>query len=359
MKKANIRKWARLAVIAAIFAILLVLPQPIQQYTAYGQGYGYGDDQPPATTGGGTSGATTSGGVFTKAVSFQSADQKLTLDIPRNTVGKTKGGDPLPEVRLTAVPIPPSPPKDKGFIGLNYDLKPNGATFDPPITITFAYNLNWIPAGLGPENLTVGYYNADTGQWVMLDAKDITIDPATNTIKAKISHFTYYSVMAYTAPAEFTVSELTVPATAIGIAEKAVFSTMVANTGDVAGTYKLTLKINGVEVASKSINVPGHGSKKVSFETVQGKAGTYKVEIDGITGTFTVQPSPVKSIVVPATVPSISAPSVEYPVPTAPAPPAMPAPVPAPTPWLAIIASLMATAIVAGVVVWYFGFRTA
>ncbi len=358
MNKSNIRKWARLAVIAAVFAILLVLPQPIQQYTAYGQGYGYGDDQPPATTGGGTSGATTSGGVFTKAVSFQSADQKLTLDIPRNTVGKTKGGDPLPEVRLTAVPIPPSPPKDKGFIGLNYDLKPNGATFDPPITITFAYNLNWIPAGLGPENLTVGYYNADTGQWVMLDAKDITIDPATNTIKAKISHFTYFSVIAHTAPAEFTVSGLTVPATAIGIAEKATITAMVANTGDMTGTYKAILKINGVAVASTSVKLAGGESQSVSFTTVQGKAGSYKIEIDGQTGTFTVKEAELKPVVITSTVPSISVPSAA-PAPSAPTVPAAPTPAPAPSPMLAIILSLVVTAIVAGIIVWYFGFRTA
>jgi len=358
MKKANIKKWARLAVVVAVFAVLLVLTQPVQFYTALGQGYGYGDDQPPPTTGGGTSGATTSGGVFTKAVSFQSHDKNLTIDIPRNTTGKTKGGDPLPEVRITAVSLPPSPPQQMGFIGLNYNLEPDGATFDPEISITFTYNKNWIPAGLGPEGLTVGYYDTDTKQWVMLDAKDITIDPATNTITAKISHFTYYSVMAHTAPAEFTISALTVPATSIGIAEKATISAMVANTGDVAGTCKVILKINGAEIASKSVNVAGHESEKVTFETVHGKAGSYKVEIDGASGTYTVKAAEVKPVVIKSTVPSVSAPSVAYPAPSAPAVPAVPSPIPAPTPWLAIIVSLVVTAIVAGVVVWYFGFRT-
>ena len=358
MNKSNIVKWAKLAVIAAIFAILLVLPQPIQHYTAHGQGYGY-DEQPPETTGGGTSGATTSGGVFTQAVSFQSADQNLTVDIPKNTVGQTKGGDPLPEVRITAAPNAPAPPQEMGFIGLSYDLEPDGATFDPPITITFTYNENWIPPGLGPENLTVGFYDMDTKQWVMLDAKDITIDPATNTIKAKISHFTYYSAMAHTAPAEFTVSGLVFPQAAIGIAEQATISAMVTNTGDVTGTYKATLKINGVEVASKSVKLAGGEYRKVSFTTVQGKAGSYKIEIDGQTGTFTVKETALRPVVITSTVPSVTAPAVEYPAPTAPAPPAVPAPIPAPSPMLAIILSLVITAIVAGIIVWYFGFRTA
>ena len=259
-------------------------------------------------------------------------------------------------MRITAAPLAPDPPQDMGFIGLEYDLEPDGATFDPPITITFTYNPNWIPAGLGPDSLTVGYYDTDTEQWVMLDASDITIDPATNTISAKVSHFTYYSVMAHTAPADFTVSGLTVPST-LGIAEKATISATVANTGDVAGTYQAILKINGAVVASKSVKLAGHESKTVTFETVQGKAGSYKVEIDGQTGTFTVVAAELKPVVITSTVSSITVPSVT-PAPSAPSVPAAPTPAPAPTPMLAIILSLVVTAIVAGIVVWYFGFRT-
>ncbi len=48
---------------------------------------------------------------------------------------------------------------------------------------------------------------------------------------------------------------------------------------------------------------------------------------------------------------------VDYPAPTAPAPPAMPAPVPEPTPWLAIMLSLVVTSIIAIVIVWWYGFR--
>jgi hypothetical protein len=357
MKKADIKKWAKLAVIVAVFAVLLVLPQPVQHHTAFGQGYGY-YESPPPTAGGGTSELTTSGGVFTEKATFKSADKDLSIVIPKDTVGKTEDGDPLPEVRITKVNAPPAPPQDTGFIGLSYDLEPDGATFEPAITITFTYNPNWIPAGLGPENLTVGFYDADTQQWVMLDASDITIDPDTNTVSASITHFTYYSVLTHTAPAEFTISDLTISPSEIEIAEQSTISAVVTNTGDVTGKTKVTLKVNGASVASKYVEVAGHDSQTVSFITVQGEAGSYTIDLDGLTGTFTVKPAPVGPVVVKSTVPSISAPSVEYPAPTAPAPPAVPAPVPAPTPWLAIIVSLVATAIVAGIVVWYFGFRT-
>jgi hypothetical protein len=194
--------------------------------------------------------------------------------------------------------------------------------------------------------------------WVMLDAENITIDPATNTITAEISHFTVFSVMAFTAPAEFTISNLAISPATIGIAEQSTIRTVVANSGDLSGNTKVTLKINGVAVATKIIKLAGHESTTVSFVTVQGKPGSYTVDVNGLSGTFTVKAVPVQAIVIKSTVPSITAPSVAYPAPTAPAPPAVPAPVPAPTPWLAIIISLVVTAIVAGILIWNYGFRS-
>jgi hypothetical protein len=245
-----------------------------------------------------------------------------------------------------------------GFIGLTFDLRPDGATFDPPIMVTFTYNPDWLPPGLGPANLTMGYYDEDAKMWVMLDPENVTIDPATNTITASISHFTYYSVMAHTAPTDFTISNLTISPATIEVAEQATISAVVANSGDLSGNTKVTLKINGVTIGSQLITIAGHESTKVSFITVQGKPGSYKVDIDGLSETFTVKAVPVKPIVITSTVPSVTAPAVEYPAPTAPVPPAVPAPVRAPTPWLAIILSLVATVTVAVIIVWYYGFRT-
>lgn len=48
---------------------------------------------------------------------------------------------------------------------------------------------------------------------------------------------------------------------------------------------------------------------------------------------------------------------VAYPAPTAPAMPPVLFPIPEPTPWLAIILSLVATSIVATILVWWYGFR--
>jgi len=360
MRKANIKKWGKLGVILAVFATLLLLPQPGQYHTTYVQGYGYGaggDNPPPEGTSESVTGATTSDGVFTETTTLESADNELSLVIPEGTVGQTEDGDRLARISITKVIGPPAPPEDNDFLGLTYDLEPDGATFNPPITITFTYNPNWIPSGLGPENLDLRYYDEDTKTWVPLDPKDITIDPNTNTISAQISHFTHYSVMVHTAPAEFTVSDLSISPAEFEVAEKSTISVAVANIGDVSGTTRVTLKLNGVDVTSKLVTLAGHESQTVSFTTVHGEPGSYKVDIDGLSGTFTVKPATVKPVVITSTVPSVTAPAVEYPAPTAPTPPPVPAPVPAPTPWLAIIISLVASVTVAVIIVWYYGFR--
>ena len=89
-------------------------------------------------------------------------------------------------------------------MGIHFDCQPTGATFDPPALLTFEYNPNWLPAGATPDNLTIAYYDEDTGLWVELGAEDISIDPATNTITARVSHFTVFSVLVRV-PAEPTV----------------------------------------------------------------------------------------------------------------------------------------------------------
>ncbi|MGB2815209.1 MAG: hypothetical protein WBC75_09025 [Dehalococcoidales bacterium] len=357
MRKINTKKWIKLAVMIAVFAALLLLPQPIQYYTAYGQGYG-STGLAPGTTGGGLDDITTSGGVFTEAVTFESEDGDLALSIPEDTVGTTEDGDPLPSISITKELSAPAAPEDADFVGMPYDLGPDGASFEPPITITFTYDPAQLPDGVGPQSLGLAYYDQETGEWVPLDPTSISIDPETNTITAEIDHFTLFGVMANTAPAEFTVSGLVFPAASIGIAEKATISAFVTNIGDVAGTTEITLKINGAAVASKNVKVAGHESRKVSFSVVQGKAGDYKVEIDGQSGTYTVKAISVGPVVITSAVPSVTAPAVQYPAPTAPAVPAAPAPVPAPIPWPAIIISLVAAVIVATIIVWNYGFRS-
>jgi len=293
-------------------------------------------------------------GVFTEPFTLKSEDENVTLSIPKGTTGETEEGEPISEISITKVRTPPAPPADAKFIGLSYDLEPSRATFNPPITITFIYNPDWLPKGIGPENLAIAYLDEGSSQWVILDAVDITIYPDRNIISAKISHFTYFSVIIITYPAAFTTSDLTITPTEVDIAQSVTISVTITNTGDLAGSHDVTLKINGKAISTKKVSLAGHASEKVTFTTIQGASGTYAVNIDGLSGAFTVKPAPTGPVVIkqppapPAPAPAVPAPApVPVPVPVTPEVP----PVPPFNWWL--IGGIIAAVILVGAIAWF------
>ena len=295
-------------------------------------------------------------GEFTQPLTIESRDGNVSIEIDEGTTGLSEAGRPLAEITVDLVEDPPPPPAGTNTIGVPYDFGPDGATFDPPITITFSYSPNQLPTGADTGDLSIAYYDQDSGEWVELAAGDITVDPVTGTITARVSHFTQFGIIVHTAPAEFELSGLVFPTMGVNIAEPATISAMVTNIGDIAGTYQVTLKINGEAVSSKTIKLNGGEYRKVSFTTVLGKPGDYKVEIDGLSGTLTVKAPAVAPVIIAPSVPQVVAPSAPT-VPTAPVVPAAPAPIPAPTPWTAIIIVLVVAVIVGGILVWNYGFR--
>jgi len=250
---------------------------------------------PAAGAGGGAAGgapsgttyvydATNSAGEFTRTVTAKSDDRNVELTINKGTIGKTRTGSPLTKITITEDPDPPAPPADAEIIGLAYDLGPDGATFEPPIDLTFEYDPDDLPAGVEEKNLKLAYW--DGSDWVILEC---TVDTAANTITAEVSHFTEFTVMALTSPAAFTVDDLAIAPDEVDIDQKVAISATVTNTGDLSGSYTVTLKVDGAVVDTKTVSLDGGASQKVTFTTAQDAAGTYSVDVDGLTGTFTVK----------------------------------------------------------------------
>ncbi len=234
----------------------------------------------------------TAEGAFTETVTAESFDSLAQLLIYEGTKGLTKAGEPLSEISMTEMEEPPAPPADSSVIGLVYDFGPNGATFDPAITLTFTYDPALIPEGIAEKNLVIAMWDSATGKWVELDS---TVDPDTNTITAKVSHFTAFTVLAYTRPAAFSVTDLAIAPNEVDIGERVTISLSVANTGDLTGSHKVTLKIDNVVVATEDVTLAGGASQKITFTTAKKDvAGTYQVEVDGLSLPFTVKPPPPK-----------------------------------------------------------------
>ncbi len=76
--------------------------------------------------------------------------------------------------------------------------------------------------------------------------------------------------------------------TKVGIGETVTIGVMVANTGDLDGTYTVTLKINNAVVDSKQVTVAGGGRERVTFTTSKDTAGTYTIIAGSLSQMFTV-----------------------------------------------------------------------
>ncbi len=286
----------------AIAIVTLLWFIPLATFCYADGGYGYG-------TGGGIIGGTSypgftsftgkiTGGVLAYDITAKSPDNLCQLTINEGTKALDKTGGSLTGIIITEMKQPPAPPADSSIIGLTYDFGPEGANFFDPdtgepknVTITFTYDPAKIPAGASP---IIAYYDKVTSTWVPLE--DIKVGPG-NIISGKINHFTAFTVLVYTRPATFVTSALSISPSEVEVGESVTISVRVANTGVLIGSYEVTLKINNIVIATESVTLAGGASQTVTFTTAQDVAETYTINIDGLSGIFTVKAPP---IVVPA-----------------------------------------------------------
>ena len=92
-------------------------------------------------------------------------------------------------------------------------------------------------------------------------------------------------------PAKFIVSNSAITPDSAKPGEEVIISALITNTGDLTGSFGVTLRINGFVVETKGITLAGGGSQTISFSTTPNSTGTHIVEIDGLIGTFEVIPS--------------------------------------------------------------------
>ncbi|MBM2825162.1 MAG: hypothetical protein HW402_826, partial [Dehalococcoidales bacterium] len=225
-------------------------------------------------------------GLFTSSVTAQSSDARVTLVIPVNTVGLTRDGLAVSQIDIVQSIAPAELPPDSGVVGYVYDFGPEGATFNPAITLTMSYDPAAIPSGVAANKLIIAYYDTATGKWVNLTS---TVNTAIYTVSALVSHFTAFTVLAYTPPAVFTLGSLTVAPAQVDVGVNVDISVVVSNTGGLSGTYSVALKINNVVLDTREVTLAGGTNQKVSFGVSRNAPGTYTVDVGGLTGSFLVR----------------------------------------------------------------------
>jgi len=86
----------------------------------------------------------------------------------------------------------------------------------------------------------------------------------------------------------FSSSDLSISPTDVSSGEMVTIGVTVNNTGSCLGSYTLTLKIDGVVEETSELTLGPGASESVGFTVSRDEAGTYSVDVDGLSGSFTV-----------------------------------------------------------------------
>jgi len=303
-------------------------------YTAPGVGVGGFGPSPPPTTeevktnlfGTEVSSPISPSGEILETIEATSEDGMLTLTVHEGTIALDKDDNPLISLEAEVDTSPP-PPKDTSIIGLAYNFGPDGATFDPPITLTRSYDPNDIPEGVAEEDLGLAWYDEAGDKWIELDC---VVDTENNTITASIEHFTTFAIIGVVTAAPesepevpvavFRISELDISPNEVDIGQMITISVLVINSGNLEDTYQVTLEIDNKVVKAQEVTLAGGASGTVTFKISEDVAGIYSVNIDGLSGSFVVKPAaisepkPASTLTPPATHTPLPAKPINWPV---------------------------------------------
>jgi len=90
-------------------------------------------------------------------------------------------------------------------------------------------------------------------------------------------------------PAEFVASGLSITPLTMKPSDTATVSVTITNTGEVQGTYKVTLKLNGITETSQDVTIAGGASEKLAFIVTRSTPGSYDISIDGLSAKLIVE----------------------------------------------------------------------
>jgi hypothetical protein len=124
-------------------------------------------------------------GTVPQQIVYSVLDGQAVLTIGAGTTALTATGSPLQSISVAEVCL--NIPSSGGcVVGCAYDYTPNGATFNPAITLTLKYDPGLVPSSVNASKLVIAYYNSATSKWVALPS---TVDTVNHTVTAQVSSF--------------------------------------------------------------------------------------------------------------------------------------------------------------------------
>jgi hypothetical protein len=242
---------------------------------------------------------TNADGKFNLAAAVKSQDENVKLAIAQGVLARTKDDTPLKSIKVVPIDNPATTlPEGYEFIGLVYELTPEGATFTPSITMTLFYDKETLPEKTDENTIKILVYNRAASKWELLES---VVNKTDSSVSTDLGHFSVYTLAGKKAvppttkpapvlsPARFSLSELAVKPVEVKPRETVTISAKVSNSGETKGNYGVTLKINGAVEVIKTVSLAAGENTIIDFTVNISEPGKYEVDVNGASATFTVQ----------------------------------------------------------------------
>ncbi len=128
-------------------------------------------------------------GFVQAATKLSTQDGQVALDIANKTRMLSSFTNALSILTVESAVSAAAPPAGNALV-MAFTFGPDGATFDPALTLTMTYNPSKLPKDVAEKDLYIAYY--DGTQWQTLEG---IVDARVKTVSAKITHFSNYGLM--------------------------------------------------------------------------------------------------------------------------------------------------------------------
>jgi hypothetical protein len=143
------------------------------------------------------SGSISGNGTVTQNIVYSVLAGQAVLNIAPGTTALTAASGPLQSLAVEEDCFSvPAAPAGAYIIGCAYDYQPNGATFNPAVTLTLKYDPGLVPAGVDASKLVIAYYDAGTSRWIVTPS---VVDTVNHAVTAQIGHFSLFAIYSTTA----------------------------------------------------------------------------------------------------------------------------------------------------------------
>jgi hypothetical protein len=224
-------------------------------------------------------------GVFLSSVTAASGDNQVSITVSRGTSVRLDNGQALTQIGIMATTQLPAPP-DLYVVGNVYDIKPEGATFDLMTTIQLSYDPALVPPGASQNELAIATWERRTETWSVVGRS--VVDALKHSVSAPLGRFAPCAVVAPKRPAAFAVTGLEISPKELRPGDGGTVSVTVTNNGGAAGTYRVDLKVDGQVDGTRDVTLAAGASERVEFPVSRAAAGSFAVNVEGLSGTLVV-----------------------------------------------------------------------